>query len=290
MTGPNNVKLVVYQTDEKVRQLGLRRGDEIVPVGDRLPVNDPSFDDLLSEYLTAGNDWLMELPDSVERVDRLSVGDVDLRPPVAADARVICLGGSFTSHLEEKEWDPLRAPVVWPVPDTSIVGHEDRIRLPDRVLEDTRPAVELGAVIGRGGRYIDETDTFDHIAGYTVVNDVTARTDWPGPMAYKMLDGFNPVGPHVVPEGAVLSPTNLETRIVVDDEVVFEHGTAGIRFSIPFVISYLSSIIPLRAGDIISLGDPGGVERALQPGESVTVSIESVGSLRNEIETYPGEQ
>jgi 2-keto-4-pentenoate hydratase/2-oxohepta-3-ene-1,7-dioic acid hydratase in catechol pathway len=212
------------------------------------------------------------------------VKDVHIGPPVSAGARVFALGGSYTSHLRAQGSALGKVPSLWVMPDTSIVGPGKPIVLTERVREDVRPAVELGLVIGRGGRDIPETAAYDHIAGYTIINDVTARTEWPGPMAYKLMDTFCPCGPHVVPADAVQEPHDLSLEMRQDGEIVFEGRTSGLRFTLSFIVSYLSTIVELRPGDVISTGDPGGVEATLLPGGRIEAEIAGVGILSNPIE------
>ena len=208
---------------------------------------------------------------------------VSIATPVPADARVICLGGVYTQHLEERGDSLTRVPSQWIAPDRAVVGPGDTVGLPERVSHRVVPAVELGVVIGSQCRYLDEAAVFDHIAGYTVCNDVTARTDWPGPMAYKLMEGFWPTGPSITPAEEVQNPAALDMSVDVDGESICKGTTASMRFSLPFIVSYLSQILEFRPGDIISTGDPGGVSGRMQPGKNVTVAIESVGTLTNRV-------
>jgi 2-keto-4-pentenoate hydratase/2-oxohepta-3-ene-1,7-dioic acid hydratase in catechol pathway len=163
------------------------------------------------------------------------------------------------------------------------VGPNEDIVLPEKVREKTMPAVELGVVIGTDSRYLTEEEVLDAIAGYTVCNDITARTDWPGPMAYKLMDTFWPIGPAITPPDQVSNPTNLSMRLEKDGEVICRGTTASMRFSIPFVVSHVSSILKLRPGDIISTGDPGRVESRIEPGTKIEAIIKDVGCLSNPV-------
>jgi 2-keto-4-pentenoate hydratase/2-oxohepta-3-ene-1,7-dioic acid hydratase in catechol pathway len=208
---------------------------------------------------------------------------VSLHAPVPADARVICLGGVYTQHTRERN-DPLpKVPSQWLAPSRAVAGPEEPVTLPKQVRDHVVPAVELGVVIGRECRYVDEVAVADHIAGYTVCNDITARTEWPGPMAYKLMEGFWPIGPAITPAQSVQNPASLDMTIDAGGERICEGTTASMRFSLPFVVSYLSQILELRPGDIISAGDPGRVNGRLKPSTDVTVAIESVGRLTNPI-------
>jgi 2-keto-4-pentenoate hydratase/2-oxohepta-3-ene-1,7-dioic acid hydratase in catechol pathway len=240
----------------------------------------PSFATVLERVTVGDFDGVAAALDEGEKLDRSAVR---LHPPVADSGRVFCFGAVYTGHMEEEELSLTFDPNQWVMPENAIVGPEDPIVLPERVASDVMPAAELALVIGTGGKYIDPMDAYDHLAGYTVSNDVTARTDWPGPMGYKMLDSFSPVGPSIRTIDEVGDPTDLDIEIRQDGEVTCRGSTAGMRFTLSFLVSYLSAITELRPGDVISTGDPGGVDRSLEPDSTVELEIESVGTLSNEV-------
>lgn len=211
------------------------------------------------------------------------VESVSFGAPVPADGRVICLGGVYRQHIRDRGDKLNRVPSQWVAPDCAVVGPDDPVSLPEQVSDHVAPAVELGVVIGQECRYVNEEDVSDCIAGYTVCNDITARTDWPGPMAYKLMEGFWPTGPSITPTYEVTNPTTLDMTIEIGGQQICEGNTASMRFTLPFIVSYLSQILKLRPGDVISTGDPGRVNGRLQPGTDVTVSIESVGTLTNPV-------
>jgi len=214
---------------------------------------------------------------------RLSRDDATIRPPIPSAGRLFALGGVYTQHIRERGQPLNSVPSQWVVPETAVVGPGEPIVVPNRVTESVVPAVELGVVIGRGGKDIEERDAFDHVAGYTVVNDVTARTEWPGPMAYKLLDTFSPCGPHIMTADEVDRPMRLEMSLDHGGARICEGSSASMRFTISFIVSYLSTIIELRPGDVISTGDPGRVDGVLRDGESVMAAIQSVGELTNPV-------
>lgn len=261
----------------------LREHGEVItgPAG----AEQPTIGDLLEIHLEhdarAVRDRLLGV-DGDER--RFDVDEVDVHAPLDPDGRFFAVGGAYTSHLRERDRTLLVAPHQWVVPDTSIIGPDEPIRLPDTVSEQVKPAVELCAVIGRGGSYIGESEAYDHIAGYTISNDVTARTDWPGPRGYKLFDTFSPVGPHVVTADKIADPMDLWMSIRQDGQEICSGSTAGHRFTLSFLVSYLSTMHELRPGDVISTGDPGGVTDRLRPGSTVELEIEGIGKLANGVE------
>lgn len=209
--------------------------------------------------------------------------DANLLPPLQSESRLICLGGVYTGHLEDAGLPMMVDPNQWFIPDNAIVGPDDPIVLPERVAEKVMPAAELCVVIGRSGKYINPTDAFDHVAGYSISNDVTARTDWPGPMTYKMMDTFSPIGPYIRTANEVSNPGNLKIEMRLDDDVICEGNTSAMRFTVSFMLSYISTITELRPGDVISTGDPGGVAKPLEPGATVEIEIANVGTLANPV-------
>ena len=225
-----------------------------------------------------------ELIDRIEGGEVFKQSEVTLHAPISEAGRLFCFGGVYTGHLRDEGLELTVDPNQWLVPKNTIIGPEEAIELPSRVAENVEPAAELGVVIGQAGKYIEPADAYDHIAGYTIANDVTARTEWPGPMAYQMMDTFSPLGPHVTTTDEVGQPMNLDIRMQQDGEVIGRGNTSGMRFTLSFLVSYLSTITELRPGDVISTGDPGGVEGRLQAGGTVTIDIEDVGKLSNDVQ------
>lgn len=209
--------------------------------------------------------------------------DATVLAPIESENRLFCLGGVYTGHLEDAGLSMMVDPNQWAIPPNAIVGPEDPIVLPERVAENVKPAAELCIVVGKAGKYIDPMDALDYVAGYTVSNDVTARTDWPGAMAYKMMDTFAPVGPHVTTVDEVMNPGNLDIEMRLDGRIICQGNTSAMRFTLSFMLSYISTITELHPGDIISTGDPGGVQEPLEPNSTVEIEIQDVGTLWNPV-------
>ncbi|MGB9144841.1 MAG: fumarylacetoacetate hydrolase family protein, partial [Acidobacteriaceae bacterium] len=149
---------------------------------------------------------------------------------------------------------------------------------------------ELAAVIGRGGRNIRAEDWERHVLGYTILNDVSARdvqlatSQW---TLGKSFDTFAPIGPAIVTTDEIRDPHALEVRLEIGGEVLQQSNTRHLIFRLPELIAYISAIIPLEPGDVISTGTPAGVglgrkpQRWLQAGEEIVITIEGIGELRN---------
>ena len=155
---------------------------------------------------------------------------------------------------------------------------------------------ELGVVIGRSGRDIPEARALDHVLGYCVVNEVSARDlqvrkDGPRPVvdwfSGKALDGVAPIGPWIVTRDSVSDAGDLGVQAWVNGERVQNSRTSQLIFSIPRMISYISQRVMLRPFDVIATGTPSGVGhargRALQPGDVVKISVERIGELSNRV-------
>lgn len=245
---------------------------------------DLSLAALLEKSVESGPQRLQEeFPADGDTVQNHPISEVSFQAPVASRGRLFCLGGAYTSHLRERDRSLLQVPHHWAVPSPAIIGPNDSIRLPGRVAENVKPAVELCVVIGKGGSYIEEDIAYEHIAGYTISNDVTARTDWPGPRGYKIMDTFAPVGPHIVTADEIPNPLDLELEIQQDGEPICTGSTAGHQFTISFLVSFLSTVFNLRPGDVISTGDPGDVTDRLRPGSEVSLRVEDIGTLSNPV-------
>jgi 2-keto-4-pentenoate hydratase/2-oxohepta-3-ene-1,7-dioic acid hydratase in catechol pathway len=280
------MRYVLFSRGTGGKRVGIRRGDRIYDVSETEVTTDGDLSPLaavLSASSDAGAGHAQPSESFRADVPVYDREEVSLRAPLAADARIICLGGVYTNHLRERGVTLNRDPNQWVMPSTAVIGPDEPIRLPDRQESEVVPAVELGVVVGAGGKYISEEDAFDHVAGYTVVNDVTDRGEYPGPMGYKMLDTFSPCGPHVTTTDEVPDPLSLELTVKTDGETICRGSTAGMHFTVSFLVSYLSTFMRLRPGDVLSTGDPAGVEGVLEPGATVDLDIESVGTLSNEV-------
>lgn len=155
--------------------------------------------------------------------------------------------------------------------------------------------VELAVVIGKAGRHIAVEDAYDYIAGYTVINDVSARdlnrrTDYPFKHDWfrgKSFDTFGPLGPWFVPRECIAEPQNLRMRLAVNGEMMQDATTSGMIFNIAEQIAYLSSILTLKPGDLIATGTPTGVGMGrgvyLKPGDVMVASIDGIGSIENRV-------
>lgn len=186
------------------------------------------------------------------------------------------------------------APYIFMKASTSVIGPDSPIVVPP-VCKRVDWEVELAAVIGKGGRHIAVADAFDHIAAYTIMNDISARdmsrrSDYPFKFDWlrgKSYGTFGPFGPWLVPADVIDDPQRLGLRLEVNGAVKQDDSTASMIFSVAEQVAYLSSILTLQAGDVIATGTPEGVgmgtDTYLQDGDMVVATIEHIGSLRNSV-------
>ena len=215
------------------------------------------------------------------------IGDVRLHAPLSNPPRVFAIGLNYRDHAIESGMAIPTTPVVFFKLQTAIIGPGDPIVLP---VNSTQPdyEAEFAFVIGKGGYRIAADEWRNHVYGYTIVNDVSARdvqlatSQW---TMGKSFPTFCPIGPAIVTADEIPDPHKLNIGLTIDGVVYQNSNTRELIFKIPELIEYLSSITPLLPGDIVSTGTPSGVglgrtpKRWLQPGETVTVTVEGLGSL-----------
>ena len=212
--------------------------------------------------------------------------------PIPRPGKILGSGVNFKNHLDENPAGVLPTrPFFFSKLPSSVIGPDEPIVIdsPERKVDFE---VELGVVIGRAAKNVDESDALGHVFGYTVVHDVSARdiqfVDNQITIG-KGLDTFCPLGPAVVTADEVANVDNLKLRTEINGEVMQDGCTADWLFSIPYLVSYLSSYFTLEPGDVVTTGTPAGVgcfrnpERYLTPGDVVTVEVEAIGALTNPV-------
>ena len=217
----------------------------------------------------------------------LGEGTPRIGPCVGQIGKFICIGLNYADHAAETGADIPKEPIIFNKWTSAIVGPNDNVEIP-RNSKKTDWEVELGVVIGKGGRYIDEADALEHVAGYCVINDVSEREfqierggTWD---KGKGCDTFGPIGPWLVTRDEIADPHQLNLWLEVDGKRYQNGNTRTMIFQIPKLVSYLSQFMSLQPGDVISTGTPPGVGLGIKPepvflraGQRMRLGIEGLG-------------
>ena len=212
---------------------------------------------------------------------------LDYAPVIPRPGKIVCVGVNYGAHIAEMGRETPQFPTLFAKYPEALIGAYDEVVLP-AASEAVDWEAELAVVIGTRVRHADEAEAEAAIAGYTVLNDVTAR-DWQYRtlqwLQGKTFEATTPIGPELVtPDEA---GTGLELTCAVDGETVQSANTADLVFGPAATIAYVSTILTLQPGDVIALGTPGGVGHArkppryLQPGQVLTTAISALGECRN---------
>jgi acylpyruvate hydrolase len=226
-----------------------------------------------------------------QRVEGLSYprADIELLAPIQRPGKVICVGLNYRSHLAEIGETTPQYPILFHKAATSLIGHEQSIVLP-RISKQVDYEGELALVIGRRGKYISDTEALSYVAGYTCANDVSANdlefrtSQW---TSGKMLDTFCPLGPVLLTQDEVPDPGLLRLATTLNGKTVQDECTSDMVFPVPFLVSYISSLVTLEPGDLMLTGTPAGIgcnqkpQVFLQPGDRISVQIDGIGTLTN---------
>ncbi|MHA6788364.1 ureidoglycolate lyase [Pseudomonas bijieensis] len=204
--------------------------------------------------------------------------------------KFICIGLNYADHAAESNMEVPKEPIIFNKWTSAICGPNDDIQIPRGSLK-TDWEVELGVVIGKGGRYIDEVNAMEHVAGYCVINDVSER-EWQLERGGtwdkgKGFDTFGPLGPWLVTRDEIFDPHTLDLWLEVDGHRYQNGNTRTLIFSVPQLIAYLSRCMSLQPGDVISTGTPPGVGLGikpnpvfLRPGQTIRLGIDGLGEQR----------
>jgi acylpyruvate hydrolase len=213
----------------------------------------------------------------------------DLAAVVPAPGKIICVGHNYRNHIKEMGRDVPEYPTLFAKYAESLIGPYDDLALPQES-DAVDWEAELAVVIGKSGRRISEADAADHIAGYSVLNDVSMRDyqfrtlQW---LQGKTWEKSTPFGPALVTKDEFSAGPLMTSE--VDGESMQQTPTSDLVFTPEFLVSYISTIITLNPGDVIATGTPGGVghardpKRYLREGQVLVTSIEGLGRLKNRV-------
>jgi 2-keto-4-pentenoate hydratase/2-oxohepta-3-ene-1,7-dioic acid hydratase in catechol pathway len=253
--------------------------------------------DLAGVIADVGGDAL--LPESLAKLRLLDPttlpavdGNPRIGPCVAGVGKFLCVGLNYSDHAAESGMKVPAEPITFMKATSSIVGPNDELEIP-RGSEKTDWEVELGVVIGKPAKYVDEASALDHVAGFCVVHDVSERAfqlegtgQW---VKGKSADTFGPIGPWLVTPDEVPDYDELDMWLEVDGKKYQNGTTKTMVFGVPYLVSYLSRFMSLRPGDIISTGTPPGVGHGMKPpvylraGNEVRLAVARLGEQRQRV-------
>jgi 5-oxopent-3-ene-1,2,5-tricarboxylate decarboxylase/2-hydroxyhepta-2,4-diene-1,7-dioate isomerase len=218
----------------------------------------------------------------------LTVQDPTLLAPIHRPPRIIALGRNYAAHAAESGHQPPKEPIFFVKASTAVIGPDDPVGIP-RGVGRIDHEVEVAVVIGKPGRRITRRRAAEHIAGYTILNDVTAREMQSRDMAAanpwfrsKSFDTFAPMGPCITLPDEIQEPCELDLSLAVNGETRQQSNTRHLVFDIPELIHRLSRYLTIEPGDVISTGTPEGIS-SLQPGDVMEARVERIGVLRSPV-------
>ncbi len=212
------------------------------------------------------------------------LSEVQLLAPLQP-GKIVCVGRNYAAHAAEHDAEVPTLPILFLKPPSAVIGPGDPIVVPPQS-SNVEHEAELGVVMGQTARWISPQESADHILGYTVALDVTARDlqrsdgQW---TRSKSFDTFCPLGPWIETE---LDPADAMITCTVNGQLRQMASTRDMVFSVQELVAFISSVMTLQPGDLVLTGTPAGVGPLL-PGDEVTAEIEGVGSLTNPVAAHP---
>ncbi len=225
----------------------------------------------------------------------VTIGTTKIEP-----TKIICIGTNYMDHIEETKLDVPKEPVLFPKTPNCLILDKNPIIYPkwlynDRKYNRVDYEVELAFIIKDKCKYVKKDDANEHILGYTVFNDVTARKmqvkdiisklPW---FRSKSLDTFGPIGPIIKEVNKIKDPHNLKIELSVNGEIKQSSNTSYLLFKVPELLEYITKFFTMEPGDIVATGTPSGIG-PVQPGDIIEATIEKIGTLTNKVILEGGE-
>jgi 2-keto-4-pentenoate hydratase/2-oxohepta-3-ene-1,7-dioic acid hydratase in catechol pathway len=277
------VRLITYSLGDRGARAGLLRDERVVDAWDALGGGGESVRELLS------SGRLGELTEVDGEGPALS--EVELGPPIPDPQKLLCIGLNYRSHAEEAGLEPPNTPTFFAKFANALRPHGATVPLP-AASEKVDFEAEVAFVIGRRAAAVAEADALDHVAGYTLLNDLSARDlqfATPQWMPGKVFDGAAPCGPALVTPDEAGPADAIEIALDLNGERMQEASTSDLIFSIPALVAELSRLMTLEPGDIVATGTPAGVGSVrrprvwLSPGDEIAISSPQLGRLETRI-------
>ena len=282
------MKLITFTHDNK-QQIGAVEGEYVTPIDDSGPDN-------LIDFFSADNAVKQRLQDRVASdKHRLTLEDIKLEAPIPRPPKFFGVGLNYADHIEETGMERPEYPTIFNKQSTCVIGSGAAIHRP-RVSDKLDYEGEFGVVIGKRCRHVPKERAREVIAGYTICNDVSVR-DWqvrtPTWTLGKSFDTHGPIGPWIVTTDEITDPHNLDIKTWVNEELRQSSNTRHLLFDCDYLIAYLSTVMTLEPGDIISTGTSSGVGVKMKPrgymkaGDTVSIEVEKIGVLENTVIEEP---
>lgn len=280
------MRLITYRS-ERGERAGVLAGREVVDAGDALGDGEARS---VRGLLETGA--LADLAGAAAGAERVPLGEVTLLAPVPNPEKIVCIGLNYREHAAEGRLEPPEVPTFFAKYANALTADGATVSLPASSRKVDYEA-EVAFVVGRTAKDVDAATALDHVAGYTLLNDLSARDlqfRTPQWMPGKVFDGSAPCGPALVTVDEVPSaPGQIGIALDLNDERMQEATTADLIFPVPELLAHLSSLMTLVPGDIVATGTPAGVGGAreprvwLRPGDELVVSSPELGELRTTI-------
>ncbi len=259
-----------------------------------IPQNLEGFVSLDPEILGVIENYLKDLNGDSKKAATHNIEDVEVLAPLINPPKLICLGLNYYDHAAEQGSKVPDEPIIFMKPRTAIIGLNNAIIKPNFV-DKLDYEAELAIVIGKKARNITVKAAEQHIFGYTILNDVSARDiqfkdrQW---TRGKSFDTFAPLGPCITTTNQIGDPTNLRIRTWVNNRLRQDSSTGNMVFNVYEIVHHLSRVMTLEPGDVIATGTPAGVgvfmkpePMFLKPGDRIIIEIEGIGKLENSVAT-----
>ena len=260
-------------------------------------LDDPRIEDVIG-LMTSLDGWfdVVALGKSIARVayaERLPLDSVALLAPILRPPKIIGVGRNYRAHAEEVKLPATSVPKLFFKFANSVVGHGAPVTLHEGVTK-LDYEVELGVVIGKRARAVSREQALDFVAGYTIINDLSARDfqfekgDTMTSFS-KAMDGFCPIGPWMVARDAMPAAANARLRCWINDDLRQDASTSEMIYDVPALIGHITRYMTLEAGDCIATGTPAGIAMMrkpppwLKPGDRMRMEIDGIGVLENDV-------
>lgn len=299
------MKLLTYITSDKEQRAAFVHNNKAVDLADFGEVANFPLPSTILELIDMGSEVVAEINAFLEEVseaelDEISydLNDIQITAPIPKPRKnIIGIGLNYTEHVAEsaRTLDTTgklpQKPIIFSKPPTTVTGPGTDILLNPRLTQQLDWEVELAVVIGKKGKYVTKDEALDHVFGYTIVNDISARDcrregQW---IVSKGQDTFAPMGPYLVTKDEIENPHNLNLSLKLNGIEKQNSNTAFMLFNINDLVEDLSTVFTLEPGDIIATGTPAGVGAGRSPqewmknGDIVECYVENIGTLVNTV-------